>query len=88
MKTNLDTSIAHATNDFATVSSDELSGVAGGWDGNTGWAGGWNGNGGRGGWQQGYLTGNCGYSNSRSCCDRDPYRRGGYASSTTTVSWH
>lgn len=84
MKTNLDTSTAHAPNDFATIASDELSGVGGGWDGNTGW----NGNsGGRGGWQQGYLTGNCGYSNSRSCCDRDPYRRGSYAFSTTTFSW-
>jgi hypothetical protein len=77
MKTNLDTSTDHATNDFATLSGDELSGVGGGWNGNSG---------GRG-WQQGYPTGNCGYTNSRSCCDRDPYRRGGYASSTTTLSW-
>jgi len=87
MKTNLDTSTEHPMNNPTTLASEELSGVGGGWGGNTGWAGGWCGNnGGRGGREQGYLD-NRGCTNSRSYCGDDPFGRGGYASSSTTFSW-
>jgi len=76
MKTNLVTSTKHAANDFETISSDELSRVGGGWDGNAGWAGGWSRNtGGHRGWDQDRRTSRYCDPNQRSSWDRNPFQR-------------